>query len=161
MPEKGLLYLLKALDIVVHKDKYEQVRLLMIDDGPQRSLILKLSRRYKLENNIVLLGFLSRRKVAEYLSKASIFLSPSIREGMPISLLETLFSGLPIIGTRISGVRDLVIHGYNGLLVPSKNFRTLATAISYLLENEDLRNRTSKNARRYVVANFDYQRVLP
>ena len=161
VPEKGLLYLLKALDIVVHKDGYEQVRLLMIGDGSQRPLILKLIRKYNLESNVVLLGFLPRRKVAEHLSKASIFLFPSIREGMPISLLEALSSGLPVVGTRISGVRDLVIHGYNGLLVPPKNSRALATAISYLLENEDLRNRMSKNARKYIVANFDYQRVLP
>jgi len=161
VPEKGLLYLLKALNMVVHKDGYEQVRLLMIGDGPQRPLILKLTRKYNLGNNVVLLGFLPRRKVAEYLSKASIFLFPSIREGMPISLLEALSSGLPVVGTRISGVRDLVIHGYNGLLVPPKNSRALAKAISYLLENEDLRNRMSKNARKYIVANFDYQKVLP
>ena len=161
VPEKGLPYLIKALSIVVHEDKHKEVRLLLIGDGSQRSFIIKLIKKYNVQHNTFLLGILPRKKIAVHLSKASIFVFPSIREGMPISLLEALSSGLPVVGTRISGVRDLVIHGYNGLLVPPKNSRALATAISYLLENEDLRDRMSKNARKYIVANFDYQKVLP
>jgi len=159
--EKGLTYLIKALDIVVHEYKHKEIQLLIVGDGPQRYLIMKLIKRYNLKSNVSLLGVLPRKRVAEYLSKASIFVFPSIKEGMPFSLLEALSSGLPVIGTNVSGVRNLIVHGYNGLLVPPKDPKAIAEAISYLLDNRSLRLKMSKSAREFIIANFSYQKILP
>jgi len=161
VPEKGLPYLIKALSIVVHEDKHKDARLLLIGDGSQRSFIIKLIKKYNVQHNTFLLGILSRKRIAVHLSKASIFVFPSIKEGMPFSLLEALSSGLPAIGTNISGVKDLIIHGYNGLLVPSRDSKALAEAISYLLDDKNLRLKMSENARKHILTNFSYQKILP
>jgi len=161
VPQKGLSYLIKALSTVVHEYKHKEVRLLMTGDGPQKPLIIKLIRKYNIQHNVSLLGILPRKEVAEHLSKASIFVFPSIKEGMPFSLLEALASGLPAIGTNIPGIKDLIVHGYNGLLVPPRDPEALAEAISYLLDNKNLRLKMGRNARNYIEANFSYQKILP
>ena len=161
VPEKGLPYLIKALSTVVHEYKHKEVRLLMAGDGPQKPLIIKLIRKYNIQHNVSLLGILPRKEVAKRLSKASIFVFPSIKEGMPFSLLEVLASGLSAIGTNIPGIKDLIIHKYNGLLVPPRDSEALAKAISYLLDNRDVRLKMGENARKYIVANFSYQKILP
>jgi len=161
VPEKGLRYLIEAMNILVHKYGHRDVHLLLIGAGPQQSLLFRMVKKYQLNNNVNFLGWLPRRKVAEYLSKATLFVFPSLREGMPFSLLEALSSGLPAVGSNVPGVRSLIIHKHNGLLVPPKDPTSLARAIAYLLKHRDLRLEMSKNARKYVMANFSYQRVLP
>jgi len=161
VPEKGLRYLIEAMNLLVHRYRHKDVRLLLIGAGPQQFLLYKLVKKYRLSNNINFLGWLPRKKVAEYLSKATLFVFPSLREGMPFSLLEALASGIPAVGSNVPGVRSLIIHKYNGLLVPPKDSISLARAIAYLLENKDLRLEMSRNARKYIMANFSYQRVLP
>jgi len=161
VPEKGLKYLIEAMSVLVHKYGHKDICLLLIGTGPQKSLLFRLVRRYRLSNNVNFLGRLPRKEIAEYLSKATLFTFPSLREGMPFSLLEALSSGLPVVGSNVPGVRNLIIHNYNGLLVPPKDPMSLARAITYLLENRDLRLEMSRNAREYIMTNFSYEKVLP
>jgi len=160
VPEKGLKYLLKAL-YILQKSGYKDVRLIMAGDGPERFKIINLIRKYQLTNNVRMLGHVPRKILAKYLSLATIFVFPSLREGMPIALFEALASGLPSVCTDVPGIKDYITHGYNALLVPPKNPEIMADAIAMLLEDRILRRKLSENARKYVITNFSYQKIIP
>jgi len=84
--------------------------------------------------------------VLDFLIDADIFVLPSHREGLPISLLEAGAVGLPIIGTEINGITDVIENGLNGMLVPSADSGRLFYALQTLLLDDDLRKRLGQGA---------------
>jgi len=85
---------------------------------------------------------------------------PSYREGTPRSLLEAAACGLPIVTTDVPGCREVVKHGFNGLLVPSRDPIALAAAIHRLCRDTDERRRMGLAGREKVLNDFDQRRVL-
>ncbi len=84
----------------------------------------------------------------------------SYGEGLPRSLLEAAACGLPIVTTDVSGCREIVTHGVNGLLVPPKDPTALANAIEYLVEHPEERQRMGATGRARVLAKFDERIIL-
>jgi glycosyltransferase involved in cell wall biosynthesis len=80
-----------------------------------------------------------REDIADILGQSHIVCLPSYREGLPKSLLEALAAGKPVIATDVTGCREVVRDGYNGLLVPPRDKRALAAALSRLLNDPKLR----------------------
>ncbi len=146
MPEKGLDCLIKAAKIVVKE--YKNVEFALIGYGPLKEKAMKCAYDFGLSNNVHFMGPLSRDEVADLLGKASVFVLPSLKEGLPLSLLEAMASGVATVGSHVQGISDVVTHERNGLLVPSENPEALANAIVTLLVDESLRRRLGQNARR-------------
>jgi len=67
--------------------------------------------------------------------------------------------GIPSIATNVEGNFELIKNGDNGLLVPPKSPDKLAESIIYLLDNEEIRSRIGDNARKYIVKNYDWERI--
>ncbi len=146
VPEKGLDCLIKAAKIVVKE--YKNVEFALIGYGPLKEKAMKCAYDFGLSNNVHFMGPLSRDEVADLLGKASVFVLPSLKEGLPLSLLEAMASGVATVGSHVQGISDVVTHERNGLLVPSENPEALANAIVTLLVDESLRRRLGQNARR-------------
>lgn len=161
VPEKGLTYLIKALNIVVKEHSLKDISLKLVGDGPQLPFLLKLVRKFDLSKYVRFLGSRSRKEVANMLARSSLFVFPSLREGMPLSVLEAMSCGLPVIGSRVIGLKNLVVDGHNGLLVPPRDPRSLANAIALLITDSTLKERLSKNAREYVLRKHAYNQILP
>jgi glycosyltransferase involved in cell wall biosynthesis len=85
--------------------------------------------------------------VAEYLAVMDIFVLPSYREGFPRSVLEAMSTALPVVATNIRGCREAVVNGETGFIVPPRNGKALADAVSHLLENPELANRMGSAGR--------------
>jgi glycosyltransferase involved in cell wall biosynthesis len=158
VPEKGLVYLLYAMrEIVrVHPD----VKLVIIGGGPLEARLVKLADGLGLRGNVRFVGSVSRAEVARFLSMSSIFAFPSLMEGLPLSVLEAMACGVPVVGSDIPGVNSVVKHGYNGLLVPSKDSRLLAKAVLTLLNDDKLRMVMSMNARRVILDKYSWDKVI-
>src|SRR5207253_1024940 len=76
-------------------------------------------------------------ELAEHLLRADVFVMPSLFEGTPQTLVETMLSGLPVVATATCGMRDVIRDGENGLLIPLRSPQALTAAIERLLcENE-------------------------
>ena len=158
VPEKGLTYLIKAAKIVI--DENSKVKFLLIGGGPLKSRLSGLIRSFHLEKNVFLIGPVKREEIAKYLAKACIFLFPSIREGIPKSVLEAMSAGKPVIASDIPGIKEVIKEGDNGILVPPKNPRMLAKAILTLLEDRSLRKKLGWNARKTVLDKFAWNKIL-
>jgi len=91
-----------------------------------------------------------RSDIAEIYQNSTIAILPSWREGLPKSLLEAAACGLPIITTDVPGCREIVTHCENGLLVPLQNATAIANAIDTLMNDENIRQKFGRNARKLV-----------
>jgi glycosyltransferase involved in cell wall biosynthesis len=111
-------------------------------DGPLRPALEQRARQLGIERRIIFLG--QREDVPELLAAADLFVLPSLYEGLPLSVLEAMAAGTPVIATAIGGTDEAVIDGSTGLLVPPRDARALAGAIQRLLGDPPLARRLAE-----------------
>lgn len=155
--EKGLIYLIKAIKIILN---YKSIKLYIIGFGPLEYKLKKFVEKNKLNNNIIFLGKLPRNKIANILGKSILFIIPSLKEGMPISLLEAMSAENIILGSNISGINDVIIDGYNGFLVQPKNENEIASKIIKILFQIENKKEIARNARKTIIDNYNYKILL-
>ncbi|MBU1061528.1 MAG: glycosyltransferase [Candidatus Omnitrophica bacterium] len=107
--------------------------------------ISMLCKERGIEKNVILLGWLDREMLLAELKKAALFLLPSYHEGLPISILEAMASGLPVISTKVGGIPEIIEDGVNGFLVAPGNKKELVEKIIGLLRDAKLKKKMAKN----------------
>lgn len=117
---------------------------LVCGTGPLLEELQKLVRNLELENQIHFLGF--RNDVIEIMKVCDLFIFPSYREGLPVSIIEAMACSLPIIASDIRGNQDLIKHKSNGLLYPAANQALLLKSFQELAEDHQYRNQLSSQA---------------
>lgn len=133
---KGLNYLIEAVTALA--SKYPEIRLKIMGDGSARPALEALVREKGLQEKVTFLGRIPREETAPYYQEASLFVLPSLNEGMSNAMLEALASGLPLVATPTGGTAELVTEGVNGAIVPEKSAQALADAIEPFLQNKNL-----------------------
>ena len=93
--------------------------------------LMEIARQMEIASHLHLIGISNR--VALYMSAADIYVQPSRSEGLPLALMEAASAGLPLIGTNVGGIPEVVRDTQNGIMVESENAAQLADAISHLL----------------------------
>jgi glycosyltransferase involved in cell wall biosynthesis len=142
---------LRALDRLVQS--VPSARLLLVGDGPERGAIETEIDRHQLWSNVSLLG--TRRDVSRVLAAADALLLTSISEGIPLTLLEGMAAGLPVVATRVGGVAEVVVDTETGLLAPSGDDAALAAALRQLAQEPGLRQRLGACGCQRVQDHFD------
>jgi glycosyltransferase involved in cell wall biosynthesis len=112
-------------------------RAAIVGEGPDRPTVEEAIHRYASSEHIALLG--ERSDVAEQLAQSDVFVLASRSEGMPLSVLEAMAAGLPVVASSVGGVPELVVAGETGLLVPPGDIDALADALRAILTNVGLR----------------------
>jgi len=138
----------------------------LIGDGDDRQKILSLKKSLGLENESQWMGTRPHETVLEQFRKADLFVLGSEiaengdRDGIPNVFVESMAMGVPVVGTNISAISELIEHEKTGLLVPPGNPEALANAMLRLLQDENLRNRIIVRAREIVTNCFDNRRLI-
>jgi glycosyltransferase involved in cell wall biosynthesis len=128
---KGLDILLRALHSV------SGVELLIVGDGPERANLERLAETLGLTGRVKFLGLVRHDEVWGYMLSSSVFVLPSLSEGLPRALLEAMACGLFIIASDVGGIRDVVRDGWNGILVNPADPQALRTAILRAMANRE------------------------
>jgi glycosyltransferase involved in cell wall biosynthesis len=131
--QKNPLLLLEAYRVL--RQSMRDARLLLIGDGVLRQQIEDRLKQHGLESEVRLCGAMPPADVARHLQSADLFLLSSAYEGMPISVLEALGSGLPVVSTDVGEVARVVHPGINGELVSIHEADPFAAAVSKAREN--------------------------
>jgi colanic acid/amylovoran biosynthesis glycosyltransferase len=152
-PEKGLDFLIHALKLLLAQGHDLQLRL--AGDGPTREELARLADELKLSDRVHFLGFLNENEVIHELQNCDLFVLPSFVEGLPVSVMEAMAIGVPVIATNIAGTSELVEDGRSGLLVRPSDSRALADAIVRMITDYDFRLRAAELGRKKVVDEFD------
>jgi glycosyltransferase involved in cell wall biosynthesis len=161
--KKGLPILIEACRIL--RDRGLRFRCDIVGKGILRSQLESLIKRWKLKKHVFLLGPHSQLEVLERYQSAHLYVLPCIvgsdgnREGLPVSIVEALACGLPVVATPLTGIPEAVRDGFNGLIVPPGDPRSLAGAIERLIHDRELYERLRANARRSVAPQFDRRRT--
>jgi glycosyltransferase involved in cell wall biosynthesis len=160
---KGLKYLIRAMEQVIKA--YPDARLLIGGDGPEKEHLMNESRRLNLEKSVEFLGFISNEEIPKIYSSADIFVLPSIvtqsgdTEGLGVVLLEAMASGVPVIGSEIGGITDIIEDGKTGLFVKAGDPDDLAKKILFILSNKDIRENLSREAMNLIDQKFSWDIV--
>ncbi|HVF99858.1 MAG TPA: glycosyltransferase [Chloroflexia bacterium] len=131
VPQKGLAYLARAARLVL--DARPDARFAVVGQGPLKDDLLKQVEELGLDGKFVLAGV--RSDVPELMAAGDVFVLSSLWEGLPISLLEAMSSGCPVVATEVGGVGGVVQSDRTGLLVPAEDPDALAQAILRCLNN--------------------------
>ena len=143
--QKGLDYLLESFAVVIKDIPESPLFLEIIGEGPEKNNLIKKGHMLNISKKIIFVNWVNRTELLERYRSADIFVSSSLDEGMPNAIMEAMACGLPIVATDISGHRELIEHGKNGLLVLLKSPKALAEAIKTLIKDRDLRERMKNN----------------
>jgi glycosyltransferase involved in cell wall biosynthesis len=128
----------------------------LVGDGPDRSTIEAELGHLGLTDAVALLG--DRSDVPELLARADVFVCSSRSEGMPVSILEAMAAGLPVVASSVGGVPELVDDGRTGFLVPPGEAVALADALALLVGDPALRERLGAAAHQEALERFDLPR---
>ena len=151
--DKGVMELLEAFQHV-RASVSRPLRLVFV--GPRDSS-LRLNNEGAMNQDLLFLGY--RSDAARCLAAADLFILPSHREGLPLSLLEAMAMGLPVVATSVGDIPKVVSDRVTGLLVPPKDADRLTDALLWILRHESEAKRMGEAAMRLVESAYDGARA--
>lgn len=131
-----------------------QVPSAVLEFGGDGNLELYRCQAKSLSENVRFLGWINDHEKAEALRRASVLCLPSWNEGLPMSVLEAMGAGLPVITTPVGGIPEAVKHGINGYLVQPGDVNCLADQIIRVLRDPDLQHRLGAEGKRIHAERF-------
>lgn len=128
--------------------------LTMVGEGPMRRSLERLAYDLQLEDRVEFLGY--RPDVERAMRQSDIFVRPSLVEGMPLTILEAMASGLPVVASNLPGIEEVIANGESGLLVEPGSHAEVGAAILDLMRDHSLRNRVASRARFRIETAFSW-----
>ncbi|NOY78568.1 MAG: glycosyltransferase family 4 protein [Calditrichaeota bacterium] len=157
--QKGFSDLLRAVAYL--KKKGFRVTVWLVGDGPLREELKKMARDLDIEDRVEFKGMLLQQEVFSLMRRADVLVMPSVvaknndRDGIPNVILEAMAHRLPVIGTRVSGLPEVIIDHVTGLLVRPGAPEELAEAIEWLITNSAETQSMVEQAGHLLSENFD------
>ena len=152
---KGHIYLLEAFAQL----NAPGWKLLIVGDGPYRSVLEQKSAELGLSKKVLFTG--QQHNPEDWMRAMDIFCLPSYaNEGVPQALMQAMFTGLPVISTPVGAITEAIQDGLTGLIVPPRDATALAAAVSRLMLDADLAARLGATARTMAVERFSREALL-
>jgi colanic acid/amylovoran biosynthesis glycosyltransferase len=156
--EKGHLGLLDAFGRLIDSGVAADLRL--VGDGPERRVIETRVAALGLGERVVLAGPLAGAELSREFERADVFALASLMEGLPVTLMEAMAHGIPVVAPGLGGIPELVRHERVGLLFEPGDWAGLARALARMATDPELRERMGKRGRERVEAHHDVERAV-
>ncbi len=156
-PEKGhptLLAAIRRMRVAAGID----VGLDVVGDGPYRERLQRQATELGIAEHVTFHGELPPESVVEHLREADAFCLPSYSEGLPVSIMESMAVGVPVVATHIAGIPELAVDGETAMTVAPGNAEELASALTSVVTDRELRVRLVRNARAAVEMRHSLER---
>ncbi len=142
---KGLTHLIDAVNLMRYQVSGVRCQVIAVGEGEERKNLENRIRSLGLEGTVHLAGFVP--EAARYLKAFDVFVLPSVKEGLPYTIMEAMAAGVPVVASRVGGIPDLIEHGKSGILVPPKDPNALAQALLDLLDRPERGRSLAQKAR--------------
>ncbi|OGH96375.1 MAG: hypothetical protein A2104_04775 [Candidatus Melainabacteria bacterium GWF2_32_7] len=152
---KGVYDIIEAAKQV----KSDNIKIYLYGDGDYKHF-QKLIESNNLQDKMFISGWISGDKKEKIIETSDIFVLPSYTEGLPISILEAMVNGLPIVATPVGGIPEAVIDRVNGFLIEPGNYNALADKIELLANNKELRNKMGQESFNIAKEKFDISVIV-
>lgn len=154
---KGVLTLIKSIQLLLKKVLKEKVTFIIVGSGENLSDARALAKDLDVESHVVFTGRLPFIELIQAYRSADLFVLPSLSEGLPTSILEAMYFGLPVVSTNIPGIRD---HFSDfALLVPPRDEHTLADAIHTFLNNDVMAKDFARKGKELVASRYTWDQL--
>jgi|SRR3989344_2130415 len=154
--KNGVADLIDAFNILILKFKIENLKLIVIGDGPLREALKFKILNLKLGDKVTLIGSIPNDDLPQHLAKADLFVRPSLSEGLGVAFLEAMAVGVPVVATATGGIVDFLKDKETGLICQVNNPEDLANKINLLLSDQNLRQAIIRNARKLIEEKYDW-----
>lgn len=161
---KNHIFLLRAFREVIEEIGLGKVKLLIVGEGdindPSNSEneLRAYVDKYELNETICFLGY--RSDIPDILSTLDIFCLTSVKEGLPVSLIEAMATGIPVIGSNVEGIREVIVPNENGFLVNLGDVIGLKNALLTLLNNEATCSKFGLNSQKFAAEKYSLNRCV-
>ena len=153
----GITNLIEAFSMIHKREKFPGLKLIIVGDGPERSLLERLASSLNVGHQTEFVGWVPHERVPEYLHRFSIFVAPSIHpEGFGVAVLEASACGIPTVAFDVGGLPEVVEHGVTGMIVPPGNTAALADTIQRLVESGELREKLGRAGRKFALDRYEW-----
>ncbi|HHO75619.1 MAG TPA: colanic acid biosynthesis glycosyltransferase WcaL [Deltaproteobacteria bacterium] len=159
VPDKGLSYALSAIRRVLEKLPGVEIEYRIIGDGPLQESLLNQVHELELENIVTFVGGKAQPSVRKELEASDIFLLPSTAEVLPVSLMEAQSIGLPVIASDVGAVREIVVDGRSGYLVPQGDPQHIADHLIKLISQRKNWKEMGRTGSAHIAAHFDIKHL--
>ena len=153
---KGHKYLIEAMKPVL--ELYPDVQLLIAGEGKMEKELKRLTESLNIKKSVFFMPVALDTRVI--LSAIDIFVMPSLKEGLGLALMEAMACGLAVIGSRVGGIKTLIIEGKNGLLFEPADTQGLKEAILTLLADPEKREALAREANEFITKNFSKDKMV-
>jgi glycosyltransferase involved in cell wall biosynthesis len=137
--------------------RFPDLHFLLAGDGPEEQMLREKASALGIANRVTFSGYVADTRLV-YLA-ADVLLMPSRYEGLPMTLLEAMAMGLPVVASKLDGIAEVIGDGSEGFLVPSDDAALFVERTAVLLADAELSSRISKNARAKIEASFSVERM--
>jgi 1,2-diacylglycerol 3-alpha-glucosyltransferase len=145
--EKNLLFLLKSLKGLLADT--DDLKLLLVGDGRSKATLERVARAMDLDDRIIFTGYIPYGEIHNYYFLGDLFVTASLSEVFPLTIIEALSSSLPVVAIDAVGTGDIIRDGYNGILV-QESAEAFQEGVRSIIADEGLRRRMGANGREFV-----------
>jgi len=153
---KGYIYAIEAMEKIV--SVFPTILYFIIGDGEEKNHLTSIIKEKGLEKNIILSGYVD--EASKYLKGFSIFLLPSVKEGLPYTIIEAGYAGLPVISTVVGGIPEIIDDMKSGIIIQSKKPNEIAHSITFLLEHKNIQKEYGKSLQEKVSTHFGLEKMI-
>ncbi len=153
--EKGLVYLIEAISLLAERGL--AVKAVIIGEGPQRRELERVIGKHGLCGQVLLAGY--RENAYGYIPLLDAFVLPSLTEGLPITVLEAMQTGVPVIASRVGGIPAVLRNGDLGILTEPGNAKAIADAVTFLYANREQGREMGRRARHVALNEYSSRRM--
>jgi glycosyltransferase involved in cell wall biosynthesis len=157
--KNGVIYPVLALQEIL--DIHPEALLIYAGNGEEQYEIERITKKLKISSSVRMLGAIPHEEIINYYTISDVVLVPSVHsagveEATSISALEAMGSCVPVVAGAVGGLKEIVIHNENGLLVEQKDVEALSKAVNKLLSDKDFALRIAKNARTKIEESYSH-----
>jgi len=157
-PQYGIEYLIRAIPLVLNENK--DVVFVIGGSGSLKRYHELLANKLGIREKVIFVGKIQRTEVPYYYAMSDLVVVPSLQEAFGLSVTEAMASGKAVIGSKVGGIVDQIIDGYNGFLVNPKDPYAIAEKILYFCENLDEIKKMGNKGRKLAEEKFDINKRI-
>lgn len=156
----GLDILIEALRLLLNQHPEAEIELHIGGDGPEEGRLHRQIRQGGLEHRVKLLGRIPPEQLPQVLSQYDVFVAPSREESFGVAILEASACGLPVVGSEVGGIPEVITQGKTGILFPSEDIHALMKVLLSLYNNPEQRSEMGAAGAAFVQTTYSREHAL-
>jgi glycosyltransferase involved in cell wall biosynthesis len=154
---KGILYLVRAIPFILRD--HPNTLFVFIGPGDKNPYVETLGKWGVREENFLFLGQIDQVSLAKWFEKSDVYVLPSLSESFSLTLLEAMSCGLAAVVSNVGGPSEIIENNINGLLIKPGSVKAISEAVTFLLDNPDIRRNFGTNARETIEKTYTWQKT--